>query len=146
MSAANPRPTGASWITPYIIVSNLDDILPFYEQAFCFETLNSVQGSDGSAWHAELRYQDQMLMMGKAGAYGGITQSPRYSGVDSPINLYLYCDDVDNFYQNAIDQGAKCLGAPEDMFWGDRMCRLQDPEGYIWCFATHFGDKAIAPK
>ena len=22
------------------------------------------------------------------------------------------------------------------MFWGDRMCSLRDPEGYLWSFAT----------
>ena len=44
--------------------------------------------------------------------------------------------DVDSLYEAALKAGAKSLGAPENMFWGDRMCRLQDLDGYIWCFAT----------
>ena len=47
---------------------------------------------------------------------------------------------MDTFYEKALQQGAKSLSAPEDMFWGDRMCSLQDPEGYSWYFATHLGN------
>jgi PhnB protein len=28
---------------------------------------------------------------------------------------------------------------PADMFWGDRMCSLTDPDGHTWNFATHTG-------
>lgn len=134
-------PPGATWITPYIVVSNVDDMIKFYEKAFAFKTTEKSPGEDGSTWHAELKYQNQMLMMGKAGAYGGTIYPPTKTGSESPINLYLYCQDVDNFYRNATQHGAISLAAPEDMFWGDRMCRLKDPDGYIWCFATFSGQR-----
>ena len=66
-------------------------------------------------------------MLGKAGVYGGKTLAPKDSGVDSPLNLYVYCENVDTFHKKAVEAGAISLGAPDNMFWGDRMCRLQIP-------------------
>lgn len=137
MSTKSVRPEGATWVSPYIIVKDVDKAVNFYVTAFGFEKITIKPGEDNTTWHAETRYKDQLLMFGKAGAYGGKTQSPSSSGVESPMNLYLYTEDVDQFYQKALAAGAKSLGAPEDTFWQDRMCRLQDPDGYIWCFATH---------
>jgi uncharacterized glyoxalase superfamily protein PhnB len=87
-----------------------------------------------------MKYKDQLLMCGKQGCYGSTTKSPLTSGVECPITLYLYCEDVDKFYKEALSKGALSLAEPENMFWGDRMCRLKDPENYIWSFATHMGE------
>jgi uncharacterized glyoxalase superfamily protein PhnB len=138
--AKSARPEGAPWISPYVIVNDVDKAVDFYENAFDFEKINVVAGEDNTSWHAELRYKDHLIMFGKAGAYGGKTKSPHVSGVESPINLYLYCEDVDKFHENALEAGATSLGDPEDTFWNDRMCRLQDPDGYVWCFATYLGE------
>lgn len=136
-ASVSVRPENASWVSPYIIVSNLDEAIDFYQKAFGFELLQKSAGTDGSTWHAEFRYKDQMLMFGQAGAYGGNTKSPKASGIESPMNLYLYTENVDDFYKKTLAAGAKSLSVPEIMFWGDKMCRLQDPDGYVWCFATH---------
>ena len=140
MSIKPVRPEGAPWISPYIIVSDVDRAVDFYERAFGFEKIHMVAGDDSTSWHAETRYKDHLVMLGKAGAYGGKTQSPNDSQVESPINLYLYCEDVDDFYEKAIHADATSLSAPENTFWGDRMCRLKDPDGYVWCFATYMGE------
>jgi len=140
MVSTSPRPDGASWISPYVIVADVDRAVQFYVEAFGFEKNHLVAGEDNTTWHAEMRYKDQLIMLGKAGAYGGKTQSPKKTGVESPINLYLYCEDVDAFYERAMQAGAKSLGEPENTFWQDRMCRIQDPDGYVWCFATYLGE------
>lgn len=140
MPSTSPRPDGASWISPYIIVSDVDRAADFYKEAFGFEKNHLVAGEDNTSWHAEMQYKDHLIMFGKAGAYGGKTQSPNETGIESPINLYLYCEDVDAFYERALQAGAKSLSEPEDTFWQDRMCRLQDPDGYVWCFATYLGE------
>ncbi|MBP9764428.1 MAG: VOC family protein [Gammaproteobacteria bacterium] len=140
MNAKSCRPENAPWISPYVIVSDVDKAVSFYEKAFGFEKIQVVAGEDNTSWHAELKYKDHLIMFGKGGAYGGKTKPPHESGIESPINLYLYCENVDDFYAHAIKTGAKSLSAPEDMFWQDRMCRVQDPDGYIWCFATYLGE------
>lgn len=137
--SSSPRPQGVTWVSPYITVKNVDAAANFYHKAFNFEIKEIATGEDGTAGHGELKYKDQLLMIGKQGAWGGTTQTPKSSGIESPINLYLYCEDVDQFHQNAVAAGAESLDAPQDMFWGDRMCKLKDPDGYVWCFATHLG-------
>ncbi len=140
MAQKSPRPAQAPWITPYMTLQHPEKTAEFYQKAFKFEVKELAPGEDGSIWHVEMMYQGQLLMMGKQGTWGCTTKTPASSGVESPINLYVYVDNVDDFYHHAIKQGAKSLTEPEDMFWGDRMCTLQDPEGYNWCFATHLGN------
>lgn len=138
MVKKDPRPENVGWVLPHITVSNVDVMAKFYEKAFKFVIKELVPGEDGSTWHGELRYKDQLIMLGKAGAYGDIskTRPPIMAGVESPMSLYLYCEDVDQFYKDAIAAGAISLMEPQDMFWGDRMCRLKDPDGFVWAFGT----------
>jgi len=143
MSNASARPQGASWVSPYIIVKDVDKAIKFYKDAFHFIVKNSAPSEDGCTMHAELLYKDQLLMFGKEGMYGSTSHTPASSGVESPINLYIYCEDVDALYRHAVEAGAKSQAAPDNMFWGDRMCRLLDLDGYVWCFATHLGEAKI---
>src|SRR5882762_7224083 len=116
----NPRPAHATWVSPYITVKDADAAVNFYQKAFHFELKEKAPGEDGTTWHAEMKYKDQLLMFGKQGAYDKecASKTPTDSGVASPINLYIYCEDVNKFYQHAVAAGAKSLAAPEDMFWG----------------------------
>lgn len=133
-------PSGASWINPYLRVSDVQIAADFYQQAFGFMVRELAAGPDGALCHGELTYQQQLLMIGNYG--NDLTQaSPKVLGVESPMSLYLYCECVDDFYKNAVQAGAISLEAPADTFWGDRMCRLQDPDGYTWAFATFSGQR-----
>lgn len=139
----NAKQTGYSWLSPYLLVADVEAAINFYKNAFGFDKKEAVPGPDGNLMHAELTYQGQTLMAGKAGAFKD-TQTPKQNGVDCPITLYVYCDDVNKFYDKAIAGGAVSIQAPEDMFWGDRTCVLQDLDGYNWCFATHVGGPDIS--
>ena len=58
------------------------------------------------------------------------------------MSLYLYTESVDDFHKKATAAGAQSLSSPEDMFWGDRMCVVEDLDGLHWAFATHLGQTA----
>ncbi len=126
-----------SWIIPYISVSDVSQSLAFYQAAFGFQPIDIAKDHDNKAIHAEMRYQDMVIMIGLAEACDETHKTPKQSGHLSPISIYVYVNDVNQFYQHAVAQGAVSLGEPEDMFWGDRCCRLQDQDGYIWCFGSH---------
>lgn len=140
------KPSGYSWLSPYIIVNDVAAALKFYQTVFGFNIKESTPGQDGALTHAELTYQGQTIMFGKANPASQSGKPPIATKVKSPISLYVYCEDVDKFYKDAVAAGAKSLLMPEDTFWGDRMCSLEDPDGYIWNFATHTGkiDLAVA--
>lgn len=135
---------GYSVVSPYLTVSNVETAMIFYHQAFGFEKKELAPGPDGSIVHGELLYEGQTLMIGKMGTFGSTAKTPSSSQIESPITLYIYCNNVDKFYQRALAAGAVSVQAPEDMFWGDRMCSLKDPDGYIWNFATHTGNMDLA--
>lgn len=126
------------WITPYIMLKNIDEALPLYLNGFGFMQREVVKGDDGTLWHAELIYRGQLVMFGKVGAYGmeDLAQTPAMTKMKSPISLYLYTDNVDEFYKHAQKFGAKPIKKPEDTFWGDRLCLLEDRDGYLWSFGT----------
>lgn len=133
MSNACPQST----LSPYLTVKDVKIAADFYQKAFNFELLELKADNDGTPVHAEMKFKDQLILFGKEGAFGGTLKSPKSSLTESPITLCITCDDVDDFYGSATGQGAKSLSEPEDMFWGARMCRLQDKDNYTWCFLTH---------
>ena len=133
----DPRAIGFSWLSPYLTVRDAAIALECYEKAFGFARRNTMQGPDGTIQHAEMAYQDITIMFSPEGTYGGTCKAPATSHVEVPISLYVYCADVDAITQQARQAGARVLSEPADMLWGDRMARLQDPDGYVWSFATH---------
>ncbi|MBY0500600.1 MAG: VOC family protein [Alphaproteobacteria bacterium] len=134
MSKPSQHSSNETWISPYLTVIDVDAAVDFYTRAFQFENSEIKPGDDGKGIHAEMIYGGHLIMCGRESAYGSLLKSPKTSGVDSPITLCISCDDVDAFYQKALAQGAKSISAPEDMFYGYRMCRLQDIDNYVWCF------------
>lgn len=150
MSKRPPRPQGYPWLIPYFVVKDADAALEFYQKAFGFEKRMAMPGPDGKTGHAELMFHDSMIMLGPASAHTSEWQHkpPSMTKVVSPITLYVYCDDVDAMHARAIAAGAKSIKPPQDQFYGDRNCVLEDPDGYWWNFATNVADfdPSNAPK
>jgi uncharacterized glyoxalase superfamily protein PhnB len=144
-----PRPVGMPWLIPYLTVRDVAEAINFYENAFGFDKSYTMEGQDGRTIHGSLKYQGMtVIMVGSEGAYGGKCKSPASTKADCPINLYVYCPDIDALYHQAKDAGAKVVSEPADMFWGDRTAQFEDPDGYRWTFATNVGkfDASKAPK
>jgi uncharacterized glyoxalase superfamily protein PhnB len=58
----------------------------------------------------------------------------------SPVTIHLYTQDVDALFKQAVAAGAKVAMPIDDMFWGDRYGKLEDPFGHHWSVATHVRD------
>lgn len=142
MTSCDCKMTGMPWISPYLCVVDVDQAIDFYQSAFGFSIVGEVvKNEEGISVHCELKYQDTVVMLGKQGIWNKDVFAPVSNQVESPISLYAYCENVDEFCLHAEKQGAEVLLAPEDTFWGDRMCRLKDLNGYIWAFATNIHPK-----
>ena len=135
-STENGRPADMPWLSPYLTVRDARSALRFYEAAFGFAPKETKVGPDGSILHAAMTWRDAVILFGPEGAHGDDTRSPATSGVRPPVTLYVYCDDVDAFHARATAHGAKTAFAPMDAMWGDRLCKLIDPDGHAWNFAT----------
>lgn len=145
MSQRSPRPANMPWVSPCLTVKDPAAALEFYQKAFGFGKKDVFAGPDGTIMHAEVTWHDMVIMFGPECPTRPEYKAPASSGHVVPVSLYVYCDDVDALYARATAAGAKGEQAPETMFWGDRVCKLVDPEGYSWGFATNVAECAPLP-
>ncbi len=137
MSPRDPRQQSAPWLIPTLTVTDVNQSLAFYENAFGFQTGNCMDDETGSPAYADMLYKGElMIMLMRTGSWGGTSTAPVKSGVEPSVGLYVYCDDVDATYRRATGFGATSVDNPDDMFWGDRVAKVKDPDGHVWAFAT----------
>jgi PhnB protein len=58
----------------------------------------------------------------------------------SSVTMYLTTESVDKVIAKAVKLGATARGPVMDMFWGDRVGNISDPDGYTWMIATHVAE------
>ena len=134
----NP-PEGMQRIIPYLTYADAPAAIGFLCQAFGFEERFRYPMPDGRIGHAELGYQDNVVML--ASAYEGFGESPlRLPAVHSQV--YCFVDDVDAHFARARAAGATVASEPKNEH-GMRFYRALDREGHRWIFAMpHQGDDA----
>ena len=139
---AKNAPEGTQRIIPYLIYSDAAAALKFLTEAFGFEERMRMPGPEGKIMHAELGYQDNVVMLASVFSemgYGSPKELPARHG-----SVMCYVDDVDAHYAQAKAAGATIESELEDKFYGDRMYGATDPEGHKWFFATHVKD--VSPE
>jgi uncharacterized glyoxalase superfamily protein PhnB len=145
MSQQSGRAPDMPWMMAHLTVKDAGAASDFYQRAFGLEKRSELPGPDGKILHVELTWHDGLIMLGPECPTEPNRKAPASSGVPSPAGVYLYCPDVDALCDRARKAGAKVVQSPTDMFWGDRMCRLEDPDGHVWGFATHTGKQTPPP-
>lgn len=131
-------PKGYHTVTPSLFVAGAAKAIEFYKKAFGAEEVMRFPAPDGTIMHAELRIGDSTIMLGdEMPDQGG--KSPRAYG-GSPVSFFIYREDVDAFWKQAVDAGAKPIQPLIDQFWGDRAGCIQDPFGHVWWLAQHIKD------
>lgn len=129
----DPRAPGYRWLTPYLVVSNIEKSITFYEKAFGFVANRVMKDDDGNIQHVTMDYQGKSIVMFcQEGAFGSTYKTPNHLGIDTPVSLFIYCDNVDNTFEYAMTEGATMIEAPQDAFWGDRYASIKDLDGYCW--------------
>jgi PhnB protein len=139
-TSVKPIPEGYHTVTPYLVVSDSARALEFYAKAFGAQEKVRMAGPDGRIMHAEMQIGDSMVMV--ADENPGCKSAQSSGG--SPVSIFLYVEDVDSTFNQAVQAGAKADMPPQDMFWGDRFGKLTDPFGHLWALATHIED--VAPQ
>lgn len=131
-------PDGMHTVTPHLICDGATDAIEFYKKAFNAVELGRVPGPQGKLLHALIRIGDSTVML--------VDEFPDWGSIGpkslkgSPVTIHLYTQDVDALFKQAVAAGAKVAMPVEDMFWGDRYGKLEDPFGHHWSIATHVRD------
>ena len=133
----NP-PAGIQRIIPHLFYEDGPAAIEFLCKAFAFEERFRVEQPDGRLGHAEIGYQDNIVML--ASVFDEMGYSSQKSLPSRASVVVCYVDDVDSHFSRAKGAGAKILREPEDQFYGDRMYMAEDPEGHQWAFHTHIRD------
>jgi PhnB protein len=134
----NPIPAGYHSLTPSFSFKDTKKAIEFYKKAFNATVLDLFPGLDGKGiMHASLKIGDSIFMMGDE--MGDMNRSAETVGA-SPISLFLYVQDADAAFRQAVAAGATVIYPVAEMFWGDRAGNLKDPFGYQWMIATHKRD------
>ena len=132
----NKKQYGA--VTAILAVADLKAAADFYQKAFGFAKRGIMNGPDGKPMHAELTLRGTTLMLGPEMPQMG-SRSAKTVGA-SPTSLYLLTENADKVVAKAVKLGAASKGPVMDMFWGDRVGTVVDPEGYTWMVATHVAE------
>ena len=88
--------------------------------------------------HAEMKIGDSIFMLSDE-IPGWESVSPQSLGGTS-VGFYVYVEDVDSAFEQAVAAGATVKMPVQDMFWGDRTGAVVDPSGHHWTLATHVED------
>jgi PhnB protein len=141
-SKVTPIPKGYHTATPYLTVQGAADAIDFYQRAFGAKEIFRMPGPEGKIVHAEITIGDSHLMLADESNVGE-TKAPR-TLKGTAGGVFLYVEDVDATFKQALKAGAKQSQAVQDMFWGDRFGKLTDPFGHVWMLATHVEDVSPA--
>ena len=137
-----PIPENYHSITPFLVVNDAARAIDFYKRAFGAKEIMRMDGPGGKVAHAEVKIGDSMIMLSDEMPGNG-ARSPKALG-GSPVSIFLYVENVDTVFNQAVSAGAKVEMPMADMFWGDRYGKLTDPFGHSWSLATHKED--VAPE
>jgi len=132
-------PEGYHSVTPILVVKDARKAIEFYKRAFGAMEQYVMPGPDGKGvLHAEIRIGNSVIMMGDESPQQACKSAETIGG--SPVNFYIYLENVDEAFGIALEAGADARMPLQDMFWGDRIGSVQDPFGYNWTLATHIED------
>jgi PhnB protein len=141
-SKVKPVPDGYHTVSPYLCVNDAERAIQYYQKAFGAKETMRMHGPQGKIAHAELKIGDSVIMLADEMPQSGLRSPQALGGTTSSI--FLYVNDVDHTYDQAVAAGARADMPPQDMFWGDRYGKLTDPFGHSWALATHKEDVAPA--
>ncbi len=123
-------PEGMHTVTPFLVVDGANELIRFIEQSFDGKVTSIMKTKEGRVMHAGVQIGDSQIMV--------TDSTEKYPAATT--RLYLYVDDVNSTYNNAIKAKGTSLREPTDEFYGDRSSGVKDAWGNEWWIATHVED------
>ena len=122
------NPTVKGGVVAYLSLDGAIKASEFYQKAFGAEIAASHPPDDkGRTMHVHLYINGGSVMLSDPYPEHGHPYVPA-----AGFSLMLPVDDIDGWFQRAVDAGCTSVMPPTDMFWGDRYGQLKDPFGVLW--------------
>lgn len=123
-----PKPLGG--LNAYLEVDGALKAAEFYTTAFGAEQVYAVPPDEqGRTMHIHLHVNGSSLMLGDPYPEHGHPHQPAQGFT---LQLHLDADEIDSWWQRAVDAGCTAEMPLDVMFWGDRWGSLRDPFGVSW--------------
>ena len=116
-------------VTVYFHPVGAPKFIDFLQQAFGAEVVERHQSDEGFVYHAKVRLGDSIVEMGEA----------HDQWQPMPSAIYMYVEDVDATYRQALSAGATSALEPTNQPYGDRNAWVNDEFGNVWYFSTWLG-------
>jgi PhnB protein len=114
-------PEGYTQVTPYLIVENAAALIEFTRKIFGAEERFKAMRDEHLIMHAEISIGGCVIMIADA--------TELYK--PQPAGLFIYVDDCDAVYKNALANGATSKSEPADQSYG-RSAGVNDAFGNTW--------------
>ena len=105
-----------STLTPLLSVHDVPKLLDFLKRAFGAREKSRFTSEDGTVMHAEVEIGNSILMLGEV----------RKGDIPITSGFYMYVDNADNVFDQALKAGAESLMQPSNQFYGDRGGAVRD--------------------
>jgi uncharacterized glyoxalase superfamily protein PhnB len=116
-------------VTVYFHPVGAPKFIDFVEKAFGAQVVERHQSNEGFVYHSKVRIGDSIIELGEA--------HDQWQPMRSAI--YLYVEDVDATYQQALSAGATSALEPTDQPYGDRSAWVNDEFGNVWYLSSWLG-------
>ena len=137
-----PIPQGFHSVNVSLTLKDSAKALEFYKKAFSAKVLTVMPNLNGKGvMHATMQIGDSIVMMGDEGM-GGCKSAETLR--DTPVTFYIYTENADALFNQAVKAGAVAAMPMSDAFWGDRWGQVEDPFGYKWSIATQ--KRVLSPE
>lgn len=116
-------------VTVYFHPVGAPKFINFMEKAFGAQVVERHQSDQGFVYHAKVRVGDSIVEMGEA--------HDQWQPMQSAI--YMFVEDVDATYRQALNAGATSALEPTDQPYGGRSAWVNDEFGNVWYLSTLHG-------
>ena len=120
-------PDGYGTVFPYIAVTNPDDFLQFVSAVFGAVELGRTVFPDGRVANVRVKIGSSNFMVSQS--VEGVLENTQGA-------YYIYVEDVDNTFRQAVANNATALFEPDDRPFMDRQAGITDPFGNHWWIST----------
>lgn len=121
-------------LVPFLTVQDINRAVDFYQKAFGFELVGDYRNQEDSDMaFVQMKFNGALMMFREEGGRSQ-SKSPASLNAEAPAWFILYCDDVDAQFKQAVDANAEVFHEPFDAEWGERMCKVADPDRHSWSF------------